>query len=1129
LIAGQRTQNAANRQIRKPKSTIRNQERREMNSKIGRVINNRYELQSLLGDGGMGAVYRAHDRNLNRQVAIKLMHEQYARQAEFRNRLIQEAQTAAQLDHPSIVRIFDFGSSEDGLFITMEYVDGGSLRAHLRRLQQDQKYLPLAQGLQIGSHIALALDYAHRRGIVHRDVKPGNIILKRLARADKPGEQPFRAVLTDFGLVKLTEGSDMTRTGMTLGTPTYMSPEQCEGGALDGRSDLYALGVALYELFTNRLPFAFQSLTEAMAAHRKGTMPPPARQVRADIPPIIDTILSKLLAKNPADRYDTGADLDAALQSALVSLEGSPTRVMTQESNILAQVSEPPPGYELVIDTPGHSPSRVQLTQSVITLGRNADNDIVLPADGVSRHHARIQATSLGWEVVDLGGINGTVLNDRRLRADDPTPFSPAMRLRIGPYELSLVGPEVTPYESDQTAITGVLPGQSTAVTLGRTTPAAEADPEPAEEPLAIFLPRETITIEPGRRTTLNVEVLNRGDTNDRITIRVQGIPQDWLSTPGEFIDLPAGATTQIPLNIRPPRHRTTPTGRQRVRLELVSQRYRHLRVGVGISLMVTGFVAFEAHLSSSQIRLPDTLGVTIENSGNMPGEFSVIVRDPQRALKVQGERGRIRLSGGQATTVDLDFAARQQNWFGGGEIYNFEVDVASQAGGRVTLNGQARTGAAVPMTLWYTLLGVVVFCSVIAAMAFIFNLGGFLGDRRPTATPTTAAIALTETAVALTPTVDLTIAALTPQAGQDSDGDGLTDAQERAIGTDPFNPDTDGDGLNDGDEVFRYGTNPRDRDTDKDGLTDGEEVMIYRTDPLKWDTSGDGISDGMAVALGLNPLVFHTPTPTITPVVSPTPTQTPGPPTATGTPAPTATPTPTWTPSLTPSITPTPSATSTPTPTPTATNTGVPTATPTEATPTNTPLPNLAVACLAAPPLLDGVFNPVEWPPAPQLQFQPEGTVGPTFLAQGFLGRNGNSLYMAWLINDPSNNVTDSLRLFFDTTRNGGDPDTSDRFFQIVRDGSLSVQAGIGSNSDGLEWNPGYSSGNWTAVIGEPGVGQWIIEMEINIGAEMPALANPFGLMSQVLFTGEMATWPPTAVSNNANNWQGFSWSLCP
>ena len=206
-----------------------------MSSLIGQTINNRYRLDSLLGDGGMGTVFRAFDRNLERQVAIKLMHGHFARQPEFRLRLIQEAQTAAKLDHPSIVRIYDFGDSDEGLFIAMEYVDGGSLREHLQRLQGLNKFLPFSQSLQIGIQIAEALDYAHRRGVVHRDVKPGNIILKRLSHPDEAGEQPFRALLTDFGLVKLQEGSPMTQSGATVGTPAYMSPEQCEGNEVDGR------------------------------------------------------------------------------------------------------------------------------------------------------------------------------------------------------------------------------------------------------------------------------------------------------------------------------------------------------------------------------------------------------------------------------------------------------------------------------------------------------------------------------------------------------------------------------------------------------------------------------------------------------------------------------------------------------------------------------------------------------------------------------------------------------------------------------------------------------------------------------------------------------------------------------
>jgi serine/threonine protein kinase len=278
----------------------------------------------------MGTVYRAYDLNLERTVAVKLMHDHFARQPEFRARLTQEARTAAQLDHPSIVRIYDFANFDEGLYIAMEFIGGGSLRDHLRRIQAKTQRLPLEQSLQIGAQLADALDYAHRQGVIHRDVKPSNIILKRLIRADSPGRQPFRAVLTDFGLVKLLEGDSMTESGTTVGTPTYMSPEQCQGLPLDGRSDLYSLGVVLYELATNRLPFEFKSLSEAMATHMHGVKAPPASQIRPDVPPMIDALLANALAKEPEDRFASGKEMSDALHSALNALEEQPTQIMSR-------------------------------------------------------------------------------------------------------------------------------------------------------------------------------------------------------------------------------------------------------------------------------------------------------------------------------------------------------------------------------------------------------------------------------------------------------------------------------------------------------------------------------------------------------------------------------------------------------------------------------------------------------------------------------------------------------------------------------------------------------------------------------------------------------------------------------
>ncbi len=1082
------------------------------NTLIGHTINGRYRLESLLGDGGMGTVYRAYDVNLDRQVALKLMHAHFARQEEFRARLIQEARTAAQLDHPSVVQIFDFGDSPEGLFIAMEFVNGGSLRDHLRRLQRMRKFLPLAQSLQIGAQIADALDYAYRRGIVHRDIKPGNIMLKRLNRPDEPDEQPFRALLTDFGLVKLQEGSQITQSGTTLGTPTYMSPEQCQGDKLDGRADLYALGVVLYELFTNRLPFEFKTLSDAIAVHTRGEMPTVAREIRSDIPTIIDTILARSLAKNPEDRYADGAEMADALRSAIIALEGAPTKIMLREEmNILERVSEPPPGHELTINTPGHPPSTVPLTQAVITLGRHADNEIVLPAEGVSRHHSRLQATALGWELVDLGGINGTFLNDRRLRAEDPTPVSPGSRIRIGPYELTLEGPEIAVFEQEAPTY------QQSPPSLGSTTQQMTPTQVVSSEPLGMFLPSDQISVDPGQQVQFKVEIVNRSSIDDRVSLRVQGLPGSWAMPPGEFRNLPAGETIQLSITIRPPKHRSTPTGRQRFRVELVSQQHPTVKVGTTASLIIGTFVAFDASLDNNQVRLPASVTVSIHNTGNAPGDFSVVARSRQGGLQFRGERGRIRLQPGQVANVELALESERSSWLGTGELFPFEVAVASAAGGRQTLSGEAQSGPSIPPALMYAAILVITFACAIGLMALVFSGDGFLG-RTGIPTPDLAG---TETAVVASNMLTATSIAATVAVEGDSDGDGLSDAQEAIIGTDPHNPDTDGDGLTDGEEVLIYGTNPLKADTDGDGLSDWEEIHIYGTDPLNPDTDGDGVLDGVEVILGTDPLA--------TPIVTPTPTETetPG---ATPTDAPpTATPTITNTPlpSTTPTVTFTPLPTDTPIPTETPSST--PTITPTlppSATPTNTPLPNPVLTCISTPPLIDGIFNPAEWPNAPLIQFLPPNNT--TDLVQVYFVRDATNLYLAFLINDPTVDATDSLRLYFDTTGNRGDPDTADRFFFVVRDGTKAVQAGIGSNSDGNIWDTTYTSSNWTAEIGSHAV-QWVVEMQIDAAAEMPALANPFGMMVQVLYTGNLATWPEGGGSNSPSTWQFVDNVSCP
>jgi eukaryotic-like serine/threonine-protein kinase len=1082
-----------------------------MSNLIGQVIAH-YRLEALLGEGGMGTVYRAYDLNLDRTVAIKLMHVHIARQPEFRARLTQEARAAAQLDHPSIVRIIDFGESEAGLYIAMEFVGGGSLRAHLQRLQAQTKFLPLEQSLQIGYQIADALDYAHKRGLIHRDVKPSNIILKRLNRPEESDEQPFRAVLTDFGLVKLLEGEGLTLSGVTLGTPGYMSPEQIEGQKLDGRSDLYSLGVVLYELATNHPPFQFRSLSEAVASHMRGDVAPPASQFRQDLPPLIDALLARALARSPADRFRDGAEMADSLRSTLYALEDSPTRVLQRQPNSDNQaelVGEAPPGYHLLISSEDQQPIVAALARPVIHLGRGAENDVVLPADGVSRQHARLQAVENGWQVVDLGGINGTELNGQRLVANEPTPLLPGNELQIGPYQVTLTGPGESVQQDQAVAEPAGVPDEGDLPTAVESNPEVPTPTTERGAPVAIFLGQETIAIEPGQEAEVMVEVLNRSNVNDRVNLRVHGLPSDWLALPGEFVAAPAGESVQIPLLIHPPRQTDTPAGRQRYRIELVSQQHPDVEAALNASLVLGSFEAFEANLEPEEIRLPGTVQVSIVNSGNKSSDFSLVGRDPEEFIRFRGERGRISLEPGQTATVDLYLEARRQTWFGSNELFPYEVQVISRSGSRQILEANAQTVALLPEWLLYVTISATVFICVLGLLIVLFS------GREPAPVINVRAteLALTATALAGEEMADVVVTVVltpgTPVPFTDSDGDGLTDAQERLIGTDPLNPDSDGDGL-----------------------TDGQEVLTYGTNPLRPDTSGDGINDGTAVAMGIDPLRGVLPTPT--PFPSPTPT----PPVVIVAP----TPTPeiiivTATPAVIPTpivivATPTPSptapivlATATFTPTPTVTATPEPIV---PATPTMTPEPNPALVCTLQPPSIDGVMQIAEWGTRPLMTIFPENNISRA--VQLYFLRDNTDLYLAFLIGDPGIGTDSAVHIYFDTTNQGGIPDTTDRAFSLFRNGTQLVRAGRGTPVNNDVWDPDYTSDNWDTAVGEPGGGRWVVEIAVNQAAEMPLLANPFGMMLEIRFDdGTLLVWPEEALASDAHTWQDVDNPTCP
>jgi DNA-binding beta-propeller fold protein YncE/tRNA A-37 threonylcarbamoyl transferase component Bud32 len=275
-----------------------------------------YRLDEIIGRGGMAIVYRAHDERLGRSVALKVLTPRLAIDEAFRRRFIRESRIAASLDHPNIVPIFEAGEASGLLFIAMRFVQG---RDVLTIIQQ-QGPLPPARAAHIVAQVAAALDAAHERGLVHRDVKPGNMLRDAAAGED----QPDHVYLSDFGLSKhWSSASSLTSSGEFLGTMDYVAPEQIEGNPVDGRTDQYALACSAFEMLSGAPPFR-RDETMAIMWAQVSAAPPALTSRRPELPAAVDPVIAKALAKAPDDRYATCRQFAAALRSACLSGAGSP-------------------------------------------------------------------------------------------------------------------------------------------------------------------------------------------------------------------------------------------------------------------------------------------------------------------------------------------------------------------------------------------------------------------------------------------------------------------------------------------------------------------------------------------------------------------------------------------------------------------------------------------------------------------------------------------------------------------------------------------------------------------------------------------------------------------------------------
>ncbi len=767
---------------------------------IGQTLG-QYRIDAPLGSGGMGQVYRGVHRLLNRPAAIKVMQAHLAANPDFRARFLREAQAIAALKHTNIVEIYDFGEQDGNLYLVMELMTDGSLHTLLR--SSSGQPLPLALGLDLMQQAAKGLAAAQALNMVHRDIKPDNLLLNRLSEAGQRGEQ-YVLKISDFGLARLAE-SGLTSTGVPMGTLAYMSPEQCQGKKLDGRSDLYSLGIVFYEVVTGYKPFQINDFSDALDKH-VNVPPKPPREMRPYLSPGLEEIILRCLAKKPEERYATGTELVSALQR---ELGNAGSQAVTQSHTTPEQFTPtggtalqppgvggtpPPTVFTLatytavprvrVLDQGGQTLQVVEVKSQGLTIGRQAGNDLVLSDQAISHRHLQVLWDGKQVTVKDLGSRNGTLLEGVLLIPQQSQSWMERQMIRIGPYWLRLEGPSAAGTQTVQrpaaeTAVYGStgVPGTQTSTTMVRS------------GRIGMTVNPRMLTITPGQSATIQVTLINLGTIVDWFTPTVEGVPPEWVQGTGQEVQLNPGMQESIDLGVSVARVAQNLAQEYPVTIRARSREQPNESGTVQARWNVLPFKEDALRLvprrASGRGRAP--FGVALQNSGNTPAHYELSGEDDEQKIDYQFGTNPVDVAPGREARALLTVRTRRY-WIGREQRQPFQIH-ARPAGSSFPLTTPGEFVNRPLLPTWV----------VPAFLAFLLIAGGVLGlisglIPRPgqggTATPTPN-IPATLTAVVQGGANTATVSAISAQATANAETQTATASQGNATATAVANAET--------------------------------------------------------------------------------------------------------------------------------------------------------------------------------------------------------------------------------------------------------------------------------------------------------------------------------------------------